>query len=118
MPHVERRRAGSVTTFAARPHVRFNPLRGEWVLVSPHRTARPWQGQVEQPQGDDTPTFDPSCYLCPGVARAGGVVNPRYDSTFVFDNDFPALLPDTPQDEQRDGDLLIARGEPGRCRVV
>jgi UDPglucose--hexose-1-phosphate uridylyltransferase len=88
------------------------------VLVSPHRTARPWQGQVEQPQPDNTPTYDPSCYLCPGVARAGGKINPHYDGTFVFDNDFPALLPGTPDDEERDGALLIARGEPGRCRVV
>ena len=107
-----------MTGRAGAPHVRFNPLRGEWVLVSPHRTARPWQGQVEQPQPDDTPAYDPSCYLCPGVARAGGAVNPRYDGTFVFDNDFPALLPDTPPDETRIGELLIARGEPGRCRVV
>ena len=107
-----------MTRLAARPHVRFNPLRGEWVLVSPHRNARPWQGQVEQPQRDDTPPYDPACYLCPGVARAGGAVNPCYDSTFVFDNDFPALLPGTPQDEDREAGLLIARGEPGRCRVV
>lgn len=107
-----------MTSIDVRPHVRFNPLRGEWVLVSPHRNARPWQGQIEQPQADDTPAYDPACYLCPGVARAGGAVNPRYQSTFVFDNDFPALLPGTARDEHHDGDLLISRGEPGRCRVV
>ena len=107
-----------MNAFAAQPHVRFNPLRGEWVLVSPHRTARPWQGQVEKPQPDTTPRFDPSCYLCPGVARAGGAVNPTYTSTFVFDNDYPALMPDTPATATQDADLLVARGEPGRCRVV
>jgi UDPglucose--hexose-1-phosphate uridylyltransferase len=103
---------------ATQPHVRFNPLRGEWVLVSPQRTARPWQGQIERTQDDDPPPFDPSCYLCPGVARAGGAANPRYTSTFVFDNDYPALLPDSRVEQMDVDDLLVARSEPGRCRVV
>ncbi len=103
---------------ASRPHVRFNPLRGEWVLVSPHRNARPWQGQNERRQADDPPPFDPSCYLCPGVARAGGAVNARYSSTFVFDNDFPALLPQARVEQMDVDDLLVARTEAGRCRVV
>ena len=102
----------------AHPHVRFNPLRGEWIQVSPHRTARPWQGQVERTAGDEPPRYDPTCYLCPGNERAGGNRNPAYTSTFVFDNDFPALLPATPAFESRDGDLLIGRAEPGICRVV
>ena len=101
------------------PHVRFNPLRREWVLVSPQRTARPWQGQIERIPEDDVPAHDPSCYLCPRSSRAGGLVNPDYRSTFVFDNDFPALLPGAPRDvSDTAGSLLIARTEPGVCRVV
>jgi UDPglucose--hexose-1-phosphate uridylyltransferase len=100
------------------PHRRFNPLTREWVLVSPHRTDRPWQGQVEEPPKEHQPDYDPKCYLCPGNSRAGGVGNPRYTSTFVFDNDFAALKPNTPTERcDRDG-LLIAEGEPGICRVV
>ena len=75
------------------PHRRRNALTGEWVLVSPHRTKRPWQGQVEKSPPDTRPSYDPGCYLCPGNARAGGKQNPAFTSTFVFDNDFAALLP-------------------------
>ena len=87
------------------PHRRYNPLNGEWVLVSPQRTQRPWQGQVERVPHERAPEHDPSCYLCPGNERAGGVRNPLYDATFAFTNDFPALIPE--------GD-----GEYGTCRVV
>lgn len=92
----------------------------------PHRTRRPWLGQVEQPPVT-RPAYDPNCYLCPGNERAGGIRpgirsagarNPKYTHTFVFDNDFPALLPDTPTGGLREGRLLVARGERGRCRVV
>ena len=100
------------------PHVRWNPLRREWVLVSPQRAARPWQGQRERAADPHVPSHDPECYLCPRSRRAGGVINPDYRSTFVFDNDFPALLPDTVPAEQRAGDLLVARTERGLCRVV
>ncbi len=110
--------------FAA-PHRRQNLLTGEWVLVSPHRTARPWQGMVEQPPDEHRLTHDPACYLCPGNARAGGAVNPPYTTTFVFDNDFAALLPNTEPrelalglDAPRTPPLLRAESERGICRVV
>jgi UDPglucose--hexose-1-phosphate uridylyltransferase len=100
------------------PHRRLNPLTREWVLVSPHRTKRPWQGQVEDVTPESQPRYDPTCYLCPGNKRAGGHVNPPYTSTFVFDNDYAALLPDISAAEVKDADLLIAQSERGICRVV
>jgi UDPglucose--hexose-1-phosphate uridylyltransferase len=99
------------------PHRRHNPLTGEWVLVSPHRTKRPWRGQVEKPPPDERLAYDPTCYLCPGNARAGGVRNPDYESTFVFTNDFSALLPDTPL-AGSDDPLLRFESQQGTCRVV
>jgi len=101
-----------------RPHRRFNPLTGDWLLVSPHRTQRPWQGQTENKVEERIPPYDPDCYLCPGNVRAGNAVNPKYQTTFVFTNDFSALLPDTPRAEQREDDLLIAQSERGVSRVI
>jgi len=103
---------------ADHPHRRLNPLTGEWLLVSPHRAKRPWQGQVETVPQDHRPAHDPKCYLCPDNERAGGLRNPAYTSTFVFQNDFSALLPDVPGGEYRQSDLLVARSEQGICRVV
>lgn len=101
------------------PHRRFNPLTRDWVLVSPHRTQRPWQGQVEDTPPDDRPAYDPACYLCPGNPRAGGHRNPAYETVFVFDNDFAALLPSTPEPALSDPtSLLRAEPERGICRVV
>jgi UDPglucose--hexose-1-phosphate uridylyltransferase len=77
------------------PHRRYNPLTREWVLVSPHRAKRPWLGQVEKTPPENLPHYDPTCYLCPSNERAGGLHNPAYEGTFVFDNDFAALLPET-----------------------
>ncbi len=87
------------------PHRRYNPLTGEWILVSPQRASRPWQGQVEQSASSPLPDYDPACYLCPGTKRAGGATNPAYTGTFVFDNDFPALLP------QRETKKLISNDQ-------
>lgn len=98
------------------PHKRLNLLTGEWVLVSPHRTQRPWQGQMEKPSLPEAKPYDPGCYLCPGNPRAGGKQNPQYEGTFVFDNDFSALLPETPE-MQSDEPLLITKTERGICRV-
>jgi UDPglucose--hexose-1-phosphate uridylyltransferase len=100
------------------PHRRYNPLTGEWVLVSPHRTQRPWQGQVETAGAAAQSDYDPKCYLCPGNERAGGIHNPSYTSTFVFDNDFAALKPDTPPGRFEQAGLLVAETVPGICRVV
>jgi UDPglucose--hexose-1-phosphate uridylyltransferase len=101
------------------PHRRYNPLSREWVLVSPHRTQRPWQGQVEQPAPEQRPAYDPKCYLCPGNERAGGEHNPAYAHTFVFTNDYAALLPATPAGTfERGNGLIRAESERGTCRVV
>lgn len=100
------------------PHRRYNALTGEWLLVSPHRTQRPWQGQVDKVPQEQMPQFDPTCYLCPGNSRAGGKQNPNYSSIFVFDNDYPALLPDTPAAKYEQSGLLRAESERGVGRVV
>ncbi|HXP38880.1 MAG TPA: galactose-1-phosphate uridylyltransferase, partial [Candidatus Acidoferrales bacterium] len=98
-------------------HRRLNVLTGEWVLVSPHRAERPWQGQIETPPESREPAYDPSCYLCPGNVRAGGERNPAYSSTFVFDNDYPAIRPEPVQEGISQSDLLVSQAERGICRV-
>lgn len=101
------------------PHRRFDPLRGRWVLVSPHRTQRPWQGEVAKADLGAPLHYDPSCYLCPGNARAGGKHNPAYSTVFVFDNDYAALLPEAPSIEPDPAHpLLRAETELGICRVL
>jgi UDPglucose--hexose-1-phosphate uridylyltransferase len=100
------------------PHRRYNPLTGEWVLVSPHRTNRPWQGQVEKVAPESRPQYDPQCYLCPGNTRAGGVQTPKYNSTYVFDNDFPVLTMDTPPGTFEAVGLLRAEAVSGVAKVI
>ncbi|MFQ5420621.1 MAG: UDP-glucose--hexose-1-phosphate uridylyltransferase [Anaerolineae bacterium] len=100
------------------PHRRFNPLTGEYLLVSPHRMIRPWQGQVEKTIPDTRPAYDPACYLCPGNERAGGADNPHYTSTYVFTNDFRALLPDVPLAGAPANSLLRTEDVRGTCRVI
>lgn len=98
-------------------HKRYNILTGDWILVSPHRTKRPWQGKEEDVIVEERPSYDPNCYLCPGNERAGGVVNPDYKEPFAFTNDFAALKADVPLEKFKDG-LLRAETESGICRVV
>ena len=97
---------------------RLNLLTGDWVLVSPQRLARPWRGAVGEASGGPGPHHDPDCYLCPGNVRAGGVKNPAYDGVYVFDNDFPALLPPGDGAPPAADPLLVSEPESGVCRVV
>ncbi len=100
------------------PHRRYNALTGEYVLVSPHRTKRPWQGAQETVTPEVRPQHDPKCYLCPGNVRANGETNPQYESTFVFTNDYAALLPDTPPSPEADDALFRIEGARGTARVI
>lgn len=100
------------------PHRRYNPLRRQWVLVSPHRTERPWQGELNPSSGFSNVRYDPNCYLCPGNKRAGGHLTPHYESVFIFDNDYAALMPDSPAPAPDASPLLKSERERGRCKVI
>ncbi|QRM89505.1 UDP-glucose--hexose-1-phosphate uridylyltransferase [Lacinutrix sp. WUR7] len=98
-------------------HKRFNILTGEWVLVSPHRAKRPWQGQNEDVSNEKRPAHDPSCYLCAGNTRINGEENPKYEDVFVFTNDFAALQTTSPKFAVNEG-LFRAESEQGICKVI
>ncbi|XP_035232205.1 galactose-1-phosphate uridylyltransferase-like isoform X2 [Stegodyphus dumicola] len=99
-------------------HVRYNPLSNRWVLVSPHRAKRPWKGQIEKLPENEILPHDLNNPLCPGATRANGEINPCYESTFVFPNDFPALLQDVPKPDKSTHPLFKAEAARGTCRVM
>jgi UDPglucose--hexose-1-phosphate uridylyltransferase len=107
-----------VTLLNDASHRRFNPLTREWVLVSPHRTQRPWLGQTERAARPAEHAYDPDCYLCPGDRRANGEVNPPYPQTLVFANDFPALQREAGGEAINESGLIVAEPERGLCKVV
>jgi len=100
------------------PHRRYNPLTGEWILVSPHRSKRPWQGQNESVSTNVLPEYDPECYLCAGNNRSNGVQNEDYLDTYVFENDFAALLQDEVRDDSPQSDLFQFKPERGINKVI
>lgn len=100
------------------PHRRLNPLTGEYVLVSPHRAKRPWQGQIEKATEDNAPNYDDSCFLCPTNERITGEQNPNYQKPFVFTNDFSALSADTPEAPDNNDDLFSLHSVKGTSRVI
>ena len=104
--------------FKEHPHKRYNALTGDWVMVSPHRTKRPWQGKVEEASLTRRPEYDPGCYLCPGNKRSDGSVNPVYTEPFAFTNDFSALLSNTPDGNIGNSELIRGESVKGICRVI
>jgi UDPglucose--hexose-1-phosphate uridylyltransferase len=100
------------------PHRRRNPLTGDWVLVSPHRNKRPWQGSVASVDAPHLPRYDEKCYLCPTNTRINGEVNPDYQTTFVFDNDFAAVHKDSPMVLDKDDAIFQTEGVEGEARVI
>jgi len=99
-------------------HRRYNPLLDEWILVSPHRAKRPWQGQRETINEEDRPEHDPNCYLCSGNVRSNGVKNDDYTDCYVFENDFSALLKEEVEFENDGNPLFQHKPERGINKVI
>ncbi|KAJ8969434.1 hypothetical protein NQ317_008625 [Molorchus minor] len=112
------RRESNPPDEAKHQHLRYNPLKDEWILVSPHRALRPWSGQVEALPSEKVSRFDPTNPLCPGVKRSSGILTPQYKSTYVFTNDFPALLEEGPEPPESDDPLFQIRPAKGTCKVI
>lgn len=104
--------------YSDQPHRRYNPLTNEWVLVSPHRAKRPWQGKVEPTAVEKRPAYDQNCYLCPGNTRVSGQKNPDYETTFVFVNDHQAMLPEGESIEYGQDSLFRSQSVVGEARVI
>jgi UDPglucose--hexose-1-phosphate uridylyltransferase len=102
----------------SQPHRRYNPLTGEWLLLSPQRTQRPWQGRTEDAAADSDKQYDPDCYLCPGNTRMQGQRNEQYQDTFVFNNDFQALIESDFRHEGSEDGLFCEGSVAGTCRVI
>ena len=100
------------------PHRRYNPLADQWILVSPHRAKRPWQGQQEAADNTQILAHDAHCYLCAGNTRINGEINPHYEGPFVFTNDFSALLPNTPASTAPSHPLFQQQAVRGVSRVI
>jgi len=100
------------------PHRRYNPLTGQWILVSPHRAKRPWQGQDEQPEPVSQKSYDCDCFLCANNTRISGDKNPNYTGTYVFQNDFAALTTDTPDADATTNPLFRLESARGLSRVI
>jgi len=107
----------SIIDIFNQPHRRYNPLKGEWILISPHRTQRPWLGKQEAVQ-NRIAEYEPDCYLCPGNIRANGEKNPDYQTTLVFQNDFSALLPGTDEGYYEVEKFMAAEKVNGLCKVI
>lgn len=108
----------NISASKTHPHRRYNPLKDEWVLVSPHRNNRPWQGRKETVSSVSKPTHDPDCYLCSGNIRVNGNINPNYKGPYVFENDFPALLKEEGMSDLKSSDLLKSESVKGTARVI
>jgi UDPglucose--hexose-1-phosphate uridylyltransferase len=103
---------------ARRWEQRWHPLREEWVVVSAHRQDRPWTGDTVVSVEPDVPRYDPECHFCPGNERSSGTRNPRYPSTFVFDNDHPCVSPEAPSQLVSPEAPYRSQAATGVARVV